>query len=72
MTAYGTTMSTDIAIFMDLCPISLKYVQQVPRRIVLAIIQPIMKERGAGFCDRAQKQCRPLLAIKDQCELIYM
>ena len=27
---------------------------------------------GAGFCDRAQKQCRPLLAITDQCELIYM
>ena len=22
---------------------------------------------GAGFCDRAKKQCRPLLAITDQC-----
>ena len=27
-------------------------------------------QSGASFCDRAQKQCRPLLAITDQCEFI--
>ena len=29
-------------------------------------------QSGASFCDRAQKQCRPLLAIADQCELIHI
>ena len=29
-------------------------------------------ETVASLCDRAQKQCQPLLGFADQCELIYV